>query len=711
MKKINLPFFLVLFLLSLAFTSYAQLKQLEISDLQNTKLSPKSLSNLQWIARSDQYSYIANNSLLRCDASKDRRDTLVRLADLNLALEKQSRDKLKRFPGIRWFDDKSFTFTDKNHLYSFDVVQRKLTELNTWPEAAENTDIDYNLFFVAYTRENNLYVSVNGNEVPMSNDKDKNILSGSERVHRNEWGIEKGTFWSPKGNLLAFYRMDESMVADYPLVEISGQIATLQNTKYPMAGQPIHKVQLGICNLSKGKIIFLKTPEDQYLTNISWSPDEKYILIAELNRAQNHMKLKQYDAVTGDFVKILFEEKNDRWVEPSKPAVFLKNQPEKFIWSSERDGWNHLYLYDLNGKMIRQLTKGNWEVNDLVSISEDESRVFITASKEHPLEKHLYSVELNSGNLKLLSSVKGQHRGFFNAKGNLFIDQVNNPEIPNMYTMNTIASKKLFTILESENPLKDYAMGTTELIELKTADGIPLYGRLIKPAGFDPAKKYPVFIYVYGGPHSQLVKYAWLYSAGLYLNYMAAQGYLVFTLDNRGTDNRGFEFMSCIHRKLGDLETDDQMTGVNYLKSLPYVDGSRIGLDGWSYGGFLVISLLTRYPDEFKAACAGGPVTDWKYYEAMYGERYMDTPEENLDGYAKARLTDKAAKLKSDLLIFHGTVDPVVVWQNSLSFLQNCVENSVLVDYFVYPGHEHNVSGKDRLHLYRKIAAHMKDNL
>jgi len=711
MKKINLPFFLVLFLLSLAFTSYSQLKQLEISDLQNTKLSPKSLSNLQWIAKSDQYSYIANNSLLRCDASKDRRDTLVRLADLNLALEKQSRDKLKRFPGIRWFDDKSFTFTDKNHLYSFDVVQKKLTEMNTWPEAAENTDIDYNLFFVAYTRENNLYVSVNGNEVPMSNDKDKNILSGSERVHRNEWGIEKGTFWSPKGNLLAFYRMDESMVADYPLVDITGQIATLQNTKYPMAGQTIHKVQIGVCNLSKGKIIFLKTPEDQYLTNISWSPDEKFILIAELNRAQNHMKLKQYDAVTGDFVKILFEEKNDRWVEPTTPAVFLKNQPEKFIWSSERDGWKHLYLYDLNGKMIRQLSKGNWEVNDLVSISEDESKVFITASKEHPLEKHLYSVELNSGNLKLLSSVKGQHRGFFNAKGSLFIDQVNNPEIPNMYTMNTIASKKLFTILESENPLKDYAMGTTELVELKTADGIPLYGRLIKPAGFDPAKKYPVFIYVYGGPHSQLVKYAWLYSAGLYLNYMAAQGYLVFTLDNRATDNRGFEFMSCIHRKLGDLETDDQMTGVNYLKSLPYVDGSRIGLDGWSYGGFMVISLLTRYPDVFKAACAGGPVTDWKYYEAMYGERYMDTPEENPDGYAKARLTDKAAKLKSDLLIFHGTVDPVVVWQNSLSFLQNCVENSVLVDYFVYPGHEHNVSGKDRLHLYRKIAAHMKDNL
>lgn len=708
MKKLISALSVILFLIS---SGFSQQKQLEISDLQNSKLNPKSLSNLQWIPDSDQYSYLANNALVRGEAAKDKRDTLVRLSDLNSALENLKRDKLKRFPAVHWLNNQQFTFTDPTHLYRFDPVSKVLTELNSWPENAENIDIDYSLFFVAYTRENNLYVSVNGNEVPMSNDTDKTILSGSERVHRNEWGIEKGTFWSPKGNLLAFYRMDESKVADYPIVDISGPIASLKNTKYPMAGQRSHTVQLGVCNLSKGKILFLKTNPDQYLTNVCWTPDEKYILIAELNRAQNHMKMVQYDAVTGDLVKVLFEEKNDAWVEPMVPAVFLNNQNTEFIWQSERDGYNHFYLYDLSGKMIRQLTSGNWEVNELVGISSDNSKLFFTASKEHPLEKHFYSLDLKKASMTLISGEKGVHRGYVNAKGSYVIDQFNSPDVPNRVVLKTAAGKTGYTLLQSENPLSAYALGKTELVELKADDGTVLYGRLIKPANFDPSKKYPVLIYVYGGPHSQLVKNSWLYGAGLYLNYLASQGYLVFTLDNRGTDNRGFAFKSCIHRHLGDLETDDQMRGVQYLKSLPYVDAGRIGLDGWSYGGFMVISLLTRYPDEFKAACAGGPVTDWRYYEVMYGERYMDTPEENPDGYAKARLTDKASKVKSRLLIFHGTVDPVVVWQNSLSFIQNCVENGILADYFVYPGHEHNVSGKDRLHLYRKIAGHMQEHL
>lgn len=714
MNKLTIPGLLILLLILQSGRIFAQQKKLEIGELQDKKLNPKTLTNLSWMGAADTYSYIANNSLIRGECAKDIRDTILRLSDINREIDKIGREKFKSFPEIKWINDKSFTFKDKLHLYSFELSAKKLTELNSWPENAENIDIDYNLFFVAYTRENNLYVSVNGSEVPISNDKDKNISSGSERVHRNEWGIKKGTFWSPRGNLLAFYRMDENKVKDYPLVNITEPTAILKNIKYPMAGQASHKVQVGVCNLSKGKIVFLKTPDktENFLTNICWSPDEKYILIAELNRSQDHMKLCQYDAVTGELIKIIFEEKNDRWVEPGNPAVFLEKQAGKFIWESERDGYNHLYMYDiLTGRLIRQLTKGAWEVNELISISEDETKVFFSASKESPLEKHLYSVDINSGNIHLLTDVKGQHKGYFNAKGSFFIDQFNNPDIPNSYTLTTTSPKKLYTLFESENPLKEYQLGSTEIIELKASDGATLYGRLIKPVDFDPQKKYPVFIYVYGGPHSQLVRNAWLYGANLYLNYMASEGYVVFTLDNRGTDNRGFDFKSCIHRRLGDIETEDQMTGVNYLKTLTWVDKDRIGLDGWSYGGFLILSLLTRYPDEFKAACAGGPVIDWRYYEVMYGERYMDTPEENPAGYIKACLSDKAGKLKSKLLIFQGTMDPVVVWQNSLTFLKSCVDSGILVDYFVYPGHEHNVRGKDRIHLYRKIDSYMKENL
>ena len=700
-------------LLFLTTSLSAQQKKLVVDELQNTKLSPKTLTNLQWVAGSSNFSFTANNALLVCQADAGKRDTIARMDDLNTKLREMKLEALKKFPSIKWLNESAFSFIHKNKLLSYTILTKQLTELNSWDEKGTNIDIDYNMYTVAYTIDNNLYLSVNGQQVPLSNDTDKNITSGSNNVHRHEWGISKGTFWSPKGNLLAFYRMDESMVADYPLVDISTDIATVKNTKYPMAGKPSHEVLVGVCNISQGKIFYLKTgePKDQFLTNVAWSPDEKYIFIAVLNRAQNHMKFNQYDAVTGNFVKTLFEEKNERYVEPQQPMVFLKKNPQQFLWQSQRDGFNHLYLYDINGTMIGQLTKGNWVVTDNYGTDKDEKFVYFAARAERPVEKDIYSVEIATAKITRLTTERGQHSATLSPSGNLFIDYYSSPAVPATYTVMNTRGKSLYVLQAAENPLKEYQLGEASLQEIKAKDGTILYSRLIKPVGFDASKKYPVIIYVYGGPHSQMVNNTWLYGANLYLNYLATLGYVVFTLDNRGTSNRGFEFESCIHRNLGKIEVSDQMDGVKYLKSLPFVDSTRIGIDGWSYGGFMTLSMLTQYPETFKAACAGGPVIDWKYYEVMYGERYMDTPEENPEGYKNANLLPKADKIKAKLLLLQGTMDETVVWQNSLNFIKKCVETGTMVDTFIFPGHEHNVRGKDRIYMFRKICSFFDQNL
>ena len=709
--------FLFLFLAVLTgFTTLAQQKELSVSDLNNRKLFSKSLSNLQWIGKTAAYSWVAANALIRMEASKGKQgkgDTLVRLDDLNKALTEKEAPAMKSFPSVDWKSADIFTFTHNHALWQYQWKVGALSRLNQWNEKAENTDIQEVTGNLAFTQENNLFLAVDGNEIQVTRDSDPGIVNGSERVHRNEWGIDKGTFWSPAGSKLAFYRMDETMVADYPLVDIEPRIAKVQNSKYPMAGETSHQVTLGVYDLKTASLIFLKTgePKDQFLTNICWSPDEKYIFIAVLNRAQDHMKLNQYDVVTGDFVRTLFEEKNERYVEPMNPMVFLKKNISLFLWESQRDGYNHLYLYDITGKLVRQLTKGEWVVTRYLGTDEDEKRVFFMGTRESPLESRLYSVEVNTGTISLLTATPGTHSSKVSAAGNYILDPFSSLTQPLEYQVLDGKGKYLYTLQQGENPLKEYKLGETTLGSLTNEEGITLYTRLIKPTDFDPKKKYPVVVYLYGGPHSQLITNSWLGGAGLYLNYLATQGYVVFTIDNRGSSNRGFAFESCIHRHLGDLEVKDQMTGVKYLKSLPFVDSTRMGVEGWSYGGFMTISMMLKRPGTFKVGICGGPVIDWKYYEVMYGERYMDTPQENPEGYRQASLLNYAGQLKGKLLVIHGTMDPTVVWQNSLAFVRKCVEQGVDLDYFVYPGHEHGVGGKDRLHLYRKQIQYYKDFL
>ena len=550
-----------------------------------------------------------------------------------------------------------------------------------------------------------------------------NIVLG-ESVHRNEFGINGGLFWSPKANKLAFYRMDQSMVQDYPLVNTKAREAETKPIKYPMAGMKSHEVTVGVYDAVSEKVVYLDTRRDttvhereMYLTNIAWSPDEKSIFIAKVNREQNHMWLEQYDAATGEFKKVLFEETNSRYVEPCEPMIFTP-KGNQFLWFSMRDGYKHLYLYNIDGTLVKQLTKGEYEVEGFIQFDKNGLNAFIYANKDNLAGRDAYRVTLSNGSMIRLTNGTGTHSVALNDKGNCYVDLFSSVNTPLQATWNMVnvskgivkqTSQPLFT---AENPLKDYAMPEVKLGTIKAADGkTDLYYRLITPPDMEKGKKYPTLVYVYGGPHSQLVTDSWLGGGNLYFMFLAQQGYVVFTVDNRGTDNRGFEFESCTHRHLGEIEMADQMEGVKFLKSLPYVDENRMGVEGWSFGGFMTITMKLAHPEVFKVGCAGGPVIDWKWYEIMYGERYMDTPQENPEGYENNCLLNKAEDLEGRLLVIHGAEDNTVVWQHSLEFIERCINNFKQVDYFVYPHHEHNVLGRERLHLYQKMFQYYEDFL
>jgi dipeptidyl-peptidase-4 len=533
-------------------------------------------------------------------------------------------------------------------------------------------------------------------------------------VHRNEFGITKGTFWSPDKKFLAFYRMDESMVADYPLVNISAREAQLKNIKYPMAGMTSHEVTIGIYHTASQQTIYLQTgePKDHYLTCVSWEPSEKFIYVAELNREQNHLQLNKYAVENGEKVATLFEEHNEHYIEPENALLFFKHSPSQFIWQSKRDGYNHLYLYTTGGKLLKQITGGKFDVSSVLGFDAEEKNLFYRSNEGNPIEFQTYKINLKNGKKTQLTSAPGVHRSQLSKSGNYLLDRYGNLNTPLHIDLIHTASGKIQRLQTAENPYTGYALPEITLGSILSADGqTDLYYRLTKPVNFNPEKKYPVIVYVYGGPHSQMVTNAWLGSARGWDIYMAQKGYVIFTLDNRGTSHRGLAFEQVIHRQLGINETADQMEGIQFLKSLPYIDAARIGVHGWSYGGFMTANLMLRHPETFKAGVAGGPVIDWKYYEIMYGERYMDTPEENPEGYEAANMNLLAGNLKGRFLLIHGDEDATVVWQNSLSFLKSCIAAGTYPDYLVYPGQEHNMTGRDKVHLHEKITRYFEDFL
>lgn len=685
-----------------AFT-FSQQKELTLKDAvmqQYRAFLPDQMVMFQWIPNSDQYSYLDGYIKLMKGGVNEDSKTLFTIQEVNTILGSE----LNWFSGLEWKDTNTFWVNDGSKFYSFNTATKSGKLIMDLKGKGENTSFNTHTERTAYTIDNNLYVTgADGKQIAITAIKDKNIVSG-QTYARSEFGITNGIFWSPKGTLLAFAQKDESEVHDYPLLDIMQTPGEAIMIKYPMAGQKSEKPKIGIYNFAKKKAIFIapRGTADSYLTNVAWSPDEKFLLIAEVNRDQNHMWLNKYDALTGKFIKTLFEEKNDKWIEPEHPAFFPSENSNDFVWISERDGFNNLYLYDIEGNLKKQLTSNKFVTKNILSATSAGKEVVYEATGENPLNSLFYKVDME-GNQKLLTQNEGTHTIAISSDSQWIFDQYSSHSVPSRSLILNATGNEHKVLLESKNKLADYTIGNTEISSITGPDGTKLYTRLIKPSHFDPNVKYPVLVYVYGGPHAQMITNSYYDGASLWMNWMAEQGYLVFTLDNRGSGERGFAFESGIHRQLGKIEMEDQLAGVQYLKSLPYVDGNRLAVHGWSFGGFMTTSLMLRQPGTFKVGVAGGPVTDWKYYEAMYGERYMDRPEENPKGYEENSLLNYADKLKGDLLLIHGTVDDVVVMQHNLALVKKFVDSGIQMDFFPYPMHKHNVGGKDRVHLMEKV--------
>ena len=694
--------------------SAQELKQFTLEDLNfggenYRKFIPERLYTTWW---GDQLMYqdVEESGLIDMKTGKKR--ALFTLDDIN---GKTDGEKVRTLQRV------SFPYPDK----TLALVQSKTTRMLfdwskcevVWKQTCEGeTETHWNKTSrtSAYVKDNQLWITnAEGKTKQLTTDGSREIVYG-QAVHRNEFGIEEGIFWAPDGNRFAFYRMDQSMVTDYPQVNTFERVATYEPDKYPMLGMTSHKVTVGIYDCTNGNIQYLKAgdPTNRYFTNIAWSPDSKTVYMFELNRLQNDCQLVSYDATSGNKLKELYREKSDKYVEPMHPIVFLPWDSKQFVMQSQKDGYNHLYIYNIGTGAIRQLTKGNFVVEDFCGFNTKNKSVIIATNEANPIQRNIYTVDVKSGKRKSLDNGRGCHNASLSKSGQWIVDMYSEPDVPRNYDLVATANAKSLRLLTSKDPWEGYQQPIFESGSIKAADGTTdLYWRMVKPADFDASKKYPTVVYVYGGPHAHNVEASWHWYSRSWETYMAQKGYIVFILDNHGSENRGLEFEQATWHKLGKVEMLDQMKGVDYLKSLPYVDANRLGVHGWSYGGFMTISLMTNYPDVFKVGVAGGPVIDWRWYEVMYGERYMGTPDTNKEGIEACSLIPMAKNLKGKLQIIIGMNDPTVVPQHALSFIDACTEAGTQPDFFVYPGEGHNMMGHKSVHLHERITQYFEDYL
>lgn len=710
---------LIFFLLFLSTQLFPQ-KDFTIEDVvyhSYGRLVPHLPTGITTIPGSDSYSYIVDRNeeliLVRSSVTSDKTEDVLYLNVLARALKQVKIEAPAKFPKITWINFNEFYFLINSSYVFFSVDNNEITRTITAPEDAANMELSPDMKKVAYTINNNLWVTdSDGNSKAISDESNKDIIFG-QSVHRNEFGISKGIYWSPDSKNVAFYRKDESMVTDYPIINFDETPAVVENIKYPMAGQNSHHVTVGIYNLQAASVTYLETgePKEQYLTCLTWHPGNSNFYIGHLNRDQNHFEMKEYNISTGKYIKTLFEEKNDNYVENEHPLYFLPKENSKFLWISEKDGYDHIYLYDQQGTELKQVTSGNWVVKDYLGF-DNSGNVLFTATKDGAEQNHLYSVNLNNNNISKLTNEPGTHNISYEEGNKIYIDKFSSLNDPGYAAVRNVDGKSGKVLEKYDNLLAEYNVGKTEIFTLKNEENVEFYCRAVYPPDFDPTKKYPVIVYTYGGPHVQLVVDAWAYGRyRFWFMKMAQEGYIVFTMDNRGTANRGRDFEQATFRRLGSVEVEDQIFALKKFMENPYVDPERVGVFGWSYGGFMTTSLMLRSDNLFKVGFGGGAVIDWKYYEIMYTERYMDTPETNPEGYAEANLLNYIDNLNGKLMLVHGTSDPTVVWQQTIKFVQEATAKNKPLDYYPYVHHPHGVTGKAALNLYTKLTQYFLDNL
>ncbi len=668
-----------------------------------TDLAPVKTTSVSWLPNGSTFSYIKTDQpelLKMYDAS-----LMEGLEDISISSIDPELKSAYQLSSLAWVSDDAFIYISDQVIHQYDVRKKKRKDLASIPDDAANITFSPDHSFVVFTRGNSLaYMLTEAGAAPIyiaeSNTDD--IVYG-QTVSRSEYGITGGIFISPKNNYVAFYKKDQSQVKNYPIIDWAQTPAISKDIKYPMAGGPSETIDLQIFDIKNTKTTTLNTDnkENQYLTCITWSPDEKNIYLQLLNRATNKSLLNKYNVRNGQFVKNLKTFTDEKYVEPQHPISFIDDHD--FILQSDESGFNHLYLYESRKNIFSPITSGEWQVNQYLGYNEQDKTVLFTGSMDDPREEHIYFSKIKDPKTYRIDKQSGWHYPSLSPKSTYIVDAYSSASIPFQSQVIETHSEKFRLLHASRNPLDSLETSNIEEVRIIAKDGTPLYGKIITPKNMDKRKKHPAIVYLYNGPHVQLVRNRFPASGNLWYDYLTSRGYVVFVMDGRGSSNRGKKFEQATFRQLGVVELEDQLRGINFLKMQNYVDGDRLGIHGWSFGGFMTTNFMVNQPGLFKAGVAGGPVMDWSLYEVMYTERYMDTPEENPDGYAKTNMIDKAQNLKDKLLIIHGTDDDVVVWQHSIKFIKACVSAGVQVDYFVYPGHPHNVRGLDRIHLMQKV--------
>lgn len=674
----------------------------------------------QWIPGTESFSMVKPGSskqqVVAAFAAAGGHEDLFDLGKYRsaMAAAMPGADKLKRLPpAFGWVDKNTIRVQQPEGVYHWNVTQTSATKKLSLPAGAGSVTCSKHDARAAYLLNHQVFLQEGTDRFTvLTQDGSEDIVYGGA-AHRAEFGIHDGLWWGPNERYLAFYREDLSPIAVYPYADHTTMPPKLLHGRYPMAGQVHSKVKVGVYDTKERRLHYLEPVDDGkdvYWTNVTFGPKGEKVYVAIVNRDQDHMDLVRFDLATGKREAVLFSEADKEWIEPEHGPIFLPDQSGSFLWFSPRDGYRHLYLYDGDGDLQHQVTKGKFDVRSFVAFDKAGRLAYVMASGDSPLEMHLFEVEIQNenGTMRRRTEAPGWHTCQVSQSGEFILDRYSNLTTPGILQS---LNRKGVSLQKLAAPNLIRNLPAQELFQVTAEDGTTLHGHLFLPPQLDTGRKHPLLLYVYGGPHSQLVRNAFLGGANLWLAYMATRGFVVARLDNRGTDNRGIEFSQKIFRKLSLLEVQDQVAAVKHLLERPYVDPNRVGVHGWSYGGYMTLSLMVRHPRLFTCGAAGAPVTDWASYETGYTERYMDTPQQNPKGYQDTSVLPLAKNLKGRLLIIHGTDDKTVMWSHSLAFVDRCIDEGVLVDYMPYPMQKHGIGGKDRRHLYRLLTRFFVDQL
>ncbi len=702
-------------------------KKLTLEDIFKTRKFRTNFLSKQWLPNEDAYTTLKYDSLsksmaiFKYDLKTGKEELIVSYAQLDAQIQDFSKNTHAYFFSP---DKRYILFTGSlparrlktgGNFYLYDTQTKTLKQITNTNEPQAIIKFSPDGKFISFVRNNNLFVYEisTGTFKQLTFDGSETILNGLfDWVYEEEFSIIDGYEWSPNSKFIAFWRLDQSNVPVFKLIDYDPTYLKVIDQRYPYAGYPNSTVKIGIANIQTGEIKYIDLGDaDIYIPRVNWTNDPDILSYQKLNRLQNKLELIFHNIKTGE-ERVILTEESRTWVDVHDHLIFLKDG-KRFIWASERDGWLHIYLYGTDGKLINQVTKGEFEIEEICFVDEKSEKIYYTSTEVSPLERHLYMIDFKGRNKKQLTTEKGWHNPDFSPTGKFYIDNYSTITQSPKWKLYNKDGKFIRTLVDNpDDILVGYDKGEVTFEVVETSDGVKLNAWMIKPANFDSTKKYPVLFYVYGGPGSQTVRNAYLGNY-LWYQYIAQNGYIIFSVDGRGTGARGKAFREVIYKNLGYYESKDQAEAAMYLvKKYKFVDSSRIGIWGWSYGGYMSSLTLFKFGNIFKLAVAVAPVTTWRLYDTIYTERYMQTPQMNPEGYEESSVLKYVDALKGKYLVIHGTTDDNVHWQNTIQLVDKLQKAGKQFSTLFYPNKDHSIAGVDtRYHLFTLITNFILENL